>query len=169
MWRYYRPKNRHDDEDRALTEVEEVFLNQVTFEMFYEFAKKEFSIENVLYKVDSDEFKLIKSSTKRLKHAQQMVIKYLSGQDSPLEINADMTTIKPILESISSKSVPIDLFRKLDYIVLRNLNDTYSRFMFSREYKRYRRMSINTLEAIAEKKNSGIDVTDKMGTMSTIQ
>jgi hypothetical protein len=160
IYRYYFPPkmNKSNGDMENVSEIDEIFQNQALFELFYEYSKKEFSMENVLYKVDSDHYKKIKNEKKRLKLAQQMEIKYMSGNSSPLEINADLTTMRPIKESLQNKLAPVDLFKQLDVVVMKNLSDTHGRFKFSRLLKDFRRKSINTLNAIADRRESGVEI-----------
>jgi hypothetical protein len=158
MFRYYFPPKMKPQGLENLSEIDEIFQNQALFELFYEYSKKEFSMENVLYKVDSDHYKKMKNEKKRLKLAQQMEIKYMSGSSSPLEINADLTTMRPIKEALEKKLAPVDLFKQLDVVVMKNLSDTHGRFKFSRLLKDFRRKSINTLNAIADRRESGVEI-----------
>jgi hypothetical protein len=159
MYRYlFSSTNNGKEENNSKTEIDEIFENQATFELFYEYSKKEFSIENVLYKVDSNQYKKLKNEKKRLKHAQLMEIKYLSGQSSPLEINVDQATLAPVLESLHRNQAPIDLLKNLDSSVMKNLSDTHGRFKFSRLFKDFKRKSFNTQNAVGDRRDSGVTI-----------
>jgi hypothetical protein len=158
IYRYFFSSTISAENNDSKSEIDEIFENQATFELFYEYSKKEFSIENVLYKVDSNQYKKLKNEKKRLKHAQLMEIKYLSGQSSPLEINVDQATLAPVIEALHNNEAPIDLLKNLDLAVLKNLSDTHGRFKFSRIFKDFKRKSFNSQNAIGDRRNSGVSI-----------
>jgi hypothetical protein len=82
------------------------------------------------------------------------VIKYLSGDNSSMEINANAKVIKPIVQKVKNGEVPMDLFESLDKIVSTNLSDTYGRFSVSRPLKNFKRRNFQSENAIGDRSNS---------------
>jgi hypothetical protein len=150
MYRYFFPPKKNEFKN----EIDEIFSNEKLYQLFYDYAKVEFSIENVLWRVDSTQYSKQKNEKKRLKLAQQMVIKYLSGDNSSMEINANAKVIKPIVQKVKNGEVPMDLFASLDKIVSTNLSDTYGRFSVSRPLKNFKRRNFQSENAVGDRSNS---------------
>eukprot|EP01080_Neovahlkampfia_damariscottae_P010754 gene10754-3373_t len=122
-----------------INEIEEIFKDEELYLLFYRQARKEYSLENVLFRVDSMKYKTMKNKKKREEHAIMMVEKYLSGSSSPFEINVDFNTISKAVELIREGRFDDNIFDDLDYCIYRNLSDTYSRFIHSSEFSRYQK------------------------------
>lgn len=118
--------------------IEAIFEYQPLFELFLEFSKKEWSMENVLLKNDINKYKNIQTALVREQNAIQIYDKYLNGERSPFEVNLDASTTAHAKEMIEKKYFGPDLFLKVEKAVTFNLIDTYKRFVQTQEYKMFK-------------------------------
>ena len=113
----------------------ENFLNdELGYKLFFDFAKNEWSLENIKFWSAVQEWK--KNPTKE--RSLEIYDGYLSGPLSPLEINVPRKECNDVWKIINELNIeqqlPLDLFDKLEFAVRSNLSDTYSRLMLTDEF-----------------------------------
>jgi hypothetical protein len=118
--------------------VEKTFENTELYNLFLEFSKNEWSMENVYFKSYCLTYKRIKYLEGRKTLALNMMCMFLQFDNSVFEINCPQTKIEQCLKQIKSENFPIALFTDLENDVMRNLSDVYSRFAISNEYELFK-------------------------------
>jgi hypothetical protein len=102
--------------------------------LFIEYCEFEWSVENILFKLDAVEYKTLKSIQERDKLCREMKERYLLLGRSTLELNCSANIINECVKKIDSIEMEDDLFKQLEKVVDGNLSDTISRFEFSNMY-----------------------------------
>jgi hypothetical protein len=125
---------------------------------FTEYAKTEYSLENILVYQDIFEYK------KTNKGAFEIYQKYFNGRESLMEVNVEKKDCDLVLQKINrfrrdSQRFPLDdkLFETLELAVKLNLVDTFTRFKLTNEYKNYvknQNLQIELLEKDDKRSNS---------------
>jgi hypothetical protein len=110
--------------------LEEVFASQELLGYFEEFAKSEYSPENIWLYLEIQKFRLDPD----LYLGWQIYNTYLNGGASELEVNVNMATRKAIKDSLSLQGIRQDMFDPVLKEICDNMMDTYSRFTLSRDY-----------------------------------
>eukprot|EP01080_Neovahlkampfia_damariscottae_P012194 gene12194-5781_t len=118
-------------------DIDVTLQNPGFLQAFITFSEKEYSPENILFRLDHQEYK--KSSLNaRNEIVATMDQKYLHST-SPYEINIDgrsLSRFKVKLERCRKDGKYYDdLFDEIERSVNTNLSDTYGRFIYSDEYK----------------------------------
>ena len=122
---------------KFIDQLEAIFLNPETKELFIEYAKYEFSIENILLYDEIKNYQNL-NDKQRSKQANKIFLKYLNGEFSELEVNIPKRYTKPVRMHIDSKEIPDwDIFEQILQITKENLSDTFSRFILSNEMENY--------------------------------
>jgi hypothetical protein len=106
----------------------------VTREMFVEYAKKEFSIENYLVYQDIKEYN---TSSDKESIATHIYNTYLNGSASVMEINIDRKSCTRVNEKIQAGNFDEGLFKDVQKTVVVNLYDTFARFTVSSQFIGY--------------------------------
>jgi hypothetical protein len=120
------------------TEIIDVLLgNEKTLDLFREFAKREWSVENVLIYTEIKEFENTKDFGKKQLIAISIKETYLE-KNSPMELNIDDYKLKNFTKMLEEGKVD-GIFNDILKTVKINLADTYSRFRFSNEYLIFQR------------------------------
>jgi hypothetical protein len=127
--------------------IDALLSTDVGYEIFLNFAKREFAVENVLAWKDIHEYKTkFNQLTEKMEdgnadlatlYATAIYRNYFAGQDSLYETNVRMGLCKEIHEAISSKKVAGQLFDGVLYDLRENLSDTFFRLQSSPEYRLY--------------------------------
>ena len=118
----------------------DVFLKEDDlFDMFLEFAKDEWSQENVLAYRDIKKFKRLNSIDKRKHHAVKVYHNYFNGAQSPLEVNIDTKSCNDLRDLILQKQKFEDdeMFEDIERTVKINIRDTWSRFVMTSKFTNY--------------------------------
>eukprot|EP01080_Neovahlkampfia_damariscottae_P002335 gene2335-2803_t len=113
--------------------IETLLENLEFHEMFNEFAKSEWSTENLACYDDIIEFEKNVNSEK----ANEMMNLYFNGASSELEVNVPGTLLVGLKEKIQKGKLDENLFSEVKSVVVSNLLDTNSRFMWTWEYKQF--------------------------------
>eukprot|EP01080_Neovahlkampfia_damariscottae_P006518 gene6518-10526_t len=106
-------------------------------DVFVEFCESEWSLENILFKLDVIKYKNSKSKSERKQISLMILNKYLISNMSELEINATNEKMVAVGKLIENEELDDELFQGLESIVNVNLADTISRFQFSYMYESY--------------------------------
>jgi hypothetical protein len=127
--------NLHREYEDVL-KLSDVLLEKELYETFFKFARREWTYESLLLKKDIMEYKKL-APVHREGLAQVMVGKYLTVDESPLEVNAPKRVLDVILQNIHSSKFEEGLFNDLERTVDTNLSDSFERFKTSSEFKKY--------------------------------
>lgn len=138
-------KNKLNDEIKVYLLDEEFHKN------FKNFADIEFSGENLSCYDDTIEYSNIKDPKKKLEFLQKLHSRYLNGIRSELEVNVTKDISLQIKDAIESNNLPENLLEPLQKLLILNLSDTYSRFIFSKEYKNWVKSKTFLQESISLK------------------
>jgi hypothetical protein len=110
------------------------------FIMFENFAKDEYSIENVSCWSDIQAFKKLnpeKDQEQMRKIANDLFQKYLNGNDSPLEVNVNSKSRKNVELTLKNEKLETDTFDEILGGIKLNLSDTYGRLHITAEFALY--------------------------------
>lgn len=124
-------KKAHDDQLKKFMSKEE------TYTLLLEFAKSEFSVENIVCYDDIQAYKSITNPEERLQMAQKIFDTYLNGSDSELEVNISSDFCKKVKTLISTGNVDGNLLNDVERQIIANVSDTFSRFIFTSAYLNY--------------------------------
>eukprot|EP01080_Neovahlkampfia_damariscottae_P002736 gene2736-4145_t len=114
--------------------LSEVLNDKNNLKYFKLFATSEYSVENVLFYEEIQNYKKLKEDKRNDRAAKLM--DFFFQEDSIYEINISKKFITEIEENISKGNCSVDLFDKaLIDVVNSNLSDTYQRFKFSEVYQ----------------------------------
>lgn len=130
------------DDDKA---IEYLLKDEVARELFYEYAKREWSTENVLIYNDIERFKQSFENEKtsqiggksQLEFAKEIYEKYLKGVSAVFEVNIDRIACNKVYQQLKQNKVDVNLFQEVEVVIRGNLLDTFSRFKNSSEYLSY--------------------------------
>lgn len=103
-------------------------------ELFYQFSKSEWSIENLSAWEDIELYIKEKDFQKRKERATQIYYLYLNGNESRLELNIQSKICKEVFEHIQKAQFDDTLFQKINEVIYDNMCDTFARFEMSRDY-----------------------------------
>lgn len=118
-------KNKDINLDGILT----ILSNSDLHDSFKDFAKSEWSVENVLLFDDIINFEKSKS----LDDANKIIANYLE-KGAPLEVNVTRKEADEVIQKVKDGEINSDLFSTIKQTTILNLGDTYARFIFSDEY-----------------------------------
>lgn len=118
-------------------DIERVFDSKELKSYFVEFAKQEWSIENV--DIYSDILEYQKSPN--VDDANKIYSKYLAGKDSPCEVNVSQALCLEIRKNIDDENITNTLFDNVRSAILLNLTDTYSRFIFTSKFEQWDKLN----------------------------
>jgi hypothetical protein len=113
---------------------ERVLKNPDARKLFMEFSKSEYSAENNMCYEDIQEYKEETDQVNKKKLASNIFATYLNGSHSTLEINIPSRECRVVKEKLDTGMAPQTLFMDIERGLMINLADTFSRFVFSREY-----------------------------------
>lgn len=130
-----------------LSPLNEIFYNERLYDLFLEFSKNEWSMENVYFKKYCLNYKRASKEEERKKLSNEIKTLFLSYTDSIFELNVTKDLIEQTTKKLKEDKYTDDLFDDLDKENINNLNDIYYRFINSFEYKFY----IEKLNAIEGK------------------
>lgn len=105
-------------------------------EIFYEFAKAEYSLENVLCYEDIKRYDLEMDNVVKKQIAKEIYDTYLAI-NSQLEINCPRSSCEKVFEKMSTGEVSKNLFVGIEQQLIINLSDTFSRLMFDYDYQKW--------------------------------
>lgn len=123
---------------KGVTEIEKLhdiqaFLTKPKLQMYFlNFCKKEFSLENPLFMQEVRAYKKIKNDEKRAKRAKDIFATFIES-GALLELNIDSrqrSTVRAALDK-----APLDIFDIVLAHVEVVINDTFSRFETSAQFK----------------------------------
>lgn len=109
-------------------------------EIFSNFAKQEWSIENISIYDDIQDFFKEKNPVQRQLKATNIYYNYLNGQESKLEVNINKNLCVIFKNRIDSDpDIPDDVFGPILQAVKINLADTYSRLRLRADFKNWKK------------------------------
>jgi hypothetical protein len=114
--------------------IREILMDPEAFGLFKQFAQREFSSENILCWSEIQNFKKQVDKADRKKVAEMIVIGFLSGKSSELEVNVSEQELEPVRLRTKSEEFDSTLFDKIEETLLINLRDMVGRFIFSAEF-----------------------------------
>ena len=115
----------------------EYCISNEIIEIFIQFCELEWSVENILFKLDVRKYLNSKSNSERKKICQVISTKYITPDVSQLEINCPVPLMVSAIKKIEKEEFDDDLFVDIEKVVDGNLCDTISRFQFSSLYNSY--------------------------------
>lgn len=118
-------KKEKVDNDSIVT----LLSNPDLHDSFKDFAKSEWSVENVLLYDDIINFE--KSMT--LEDAKKIISNYLE-KGAPLEVNITRKEADIVIKKMNDGELTSELFSDIKQTTLINLGDTYARYIFSDDY-----------------------------------
>jgi hypothetical protein len=98
-----------------------------------EFARNEYSAENVACWDDIQKYKAEPDNNRKRKIAMSIYATYMM-QTSPSEINLPVGTLKAVKDKLDTGIPTKSLFNECENQLLANISDTFSRFCITREY-----------------------------------
>jgi hypothetical protein len=122
-------KKKHD-----VSKIKTILQDPEACELFKAFAQREFSGENILCWSEIQNFKKQVEPEEKKKVAEGIIVGFLSGKSSELEVNVKEQEIEPIRVKAKSQEFNSELFDKLEENLMNNLRDTFGRFIFSHEF-----------------------------------
>jgi hypothetical protein len=123
-----RPKRK----DGSKNELETVLNDKVLHDMFSDFCKHEFSLENLYFKMAIMEYK-VSIEDERSKLVKGIITRFMTPS-SPFEVNLPGQILQKFYGLGERMIFSADLFAECELEVTRNLHDTFARFQFSGEY-----------------------------------
>jgi hypothetical protein len=121
-------------------ELNSILRDEFGREIFTNFAKQEWSVENISLWDDIQDYLDEKNSTQRQLKATNIFFNYLNGTDSKLEVNLNTSLCQNLKESIDNDPELDDhLFDSILQSVKVNLADTFSRLRLRNDYKSWKR------------------------------
>jgi hypothetical protein len=113
--------------------IEEVFANPELLGYFEEFAKSEYSPENLWLFLEIQKFR----QDPDLNLGWHIYNTYLNGGKSELEVNVTMATRKVVKDALHLQGIDQDTFDPVLKEICDNMIDTYSRFTLCSDYIKY--------------------------------
>eukprot|EP01080_Neovahlkampfia_damariscottae_P003294 gene3294-5735_t len=117
-------------------EIEWVMSIPELKEMFINFSRKEWSLENILIYEDLLKFKKISSKKQKLEYANIIFDRYLAV-NSHFEVNVDEDLRYKVFQKIEFSEIDSSLFDEIQIALQLNLLDTLSRLKEENHYKRF--------------------------------
>jgi hypothetical protein len=114
--------------------IEGILADAELHKLFQEFAKNEWSLENLYIKLDLLKYKRLKDKSTRKSLAEKIYEKYLSGSEAVMEVNIESSARHKVRKSIDEDMIDEEIFKQVETVVDMNLFDTYHRFRHSRDY-----------------------------------
>eukprot|EP01080_Neovahlkampfia_damariscottae_P002010 gene2010-1517_t len=127
---YRKSNDSRDSSDLSVSYV----MSPEIIDCFQKFCESEWSVENILFKLEVEKYQNLKSYSDRLILAEMIKNLYLIPGASELEINCPSKLLNEIGKKIKEGDHEDDLFLPIEKVVNINLNDTISRFQFSKMY-----------------------------------
>jgi hypothetical protein len=113
--------------------IEKLLENSEFHDLFKEFAKSEWSTENLSCYDDLIEFEKSPSIEK----LNPMMELYFNGAISELEVNVQGALLVAVKEKINRGEITNNMFEEIKSVVVSNLLDTQSRFIWTSDYKQF--------------------------------
>jgi hypothetical protein len=136
-------RKKHTDTLEDMLKVEQLFV------LFEEFAKSEYSIENVACYNDIQSFKKNPSQ----QSLKAFFEKYMNGSSSVMEVNLSGNVCKNIVGILQSNAeITSTTLDGVESGVMTNMSDTYTRFVISSAFEKYLNDKSTNLELIEGKK-----------------
>lgn len=117
--------------------LEAILLDPLGHDMFLNFAKSEYSIENVTCWDDIQSYKDEKDQVKKKQMARNIFDKYLNGDESELEVNVSRKSCTIVKEKMETGEIAKHLFDDIESALMINLSDTLTRLILTPEYGSY--------------------------------
>lgn len=122
------------------TSINDVLGNKIANKLITEYAKKEWSQENILVFNEIQKYKVLKFKYKK-KRANEIYTTYIC-YNAPIEINLPYDIQNPLKEKLQSLKDEEEeswnnIFDEIEYEVLKNIKDTFSRFKSTNEYQQW--------------------------------
>ncbi|KAG2381581.1 hypothetical protein C9374_005965 [Naegleria lovaniensis] len=145
------------DDSLSHTEIREILSDKKARQLFKKFAIESFVPEGVLFWEDALAFKRIKGREKRKRFAQTIVEKYVK-YGAKLELNLPNRSAweNEILHLLEGKSVPNNVFLKLEAHVERDMLDIFVRYKRTQEYKKSKNEIENKKKEAEAQKQMGM-------------
>jgi hypothetical protein len=103
-------------------------------DLLLDFSKLEYSIENIQC---YDDIQNWKRSTDKLSDAKRICVLYLNGRSSELENNITHSDAQKVNTVVKNDEVNDEMFDDVEKVLLTNISDIFSRFIFTSEYLKY--------------------------------
>jgi len=117
-----------------------LITDNFTYELFKQFAYREFSVENPIFLKELREFKYKFENTDSRDSQEQLVLQIFNTfliRGATLELNVDHMLIATIENQIAQKQFTINMFDNIENSVLITIqSDTWRRWTLSSEYKK---------------------------------
>lgn len=114
-------------------ELYKIFNDPTLKELFFDFCRLEWSLENFAIFDEIETFKKKPS----LEKAFEIYDKYLNGIDSKCEVNIPVSACQEIKHKLGYKFYEANMFETVQKFIETNLTDTYTRFVFTTEYQNW--------------------------------
>jgi len=124
----------------ALSNVQALITDNFTYELFKQFAFREFSVENPIFLKELREFKYKFEHTDSRESQEQLVLQIFHTfliRGATLELNVEHPLIIILENQIAQKQFTINMFDNIETSVLAMIqSDTWRRWTLSSEYKK---------------------------------
>lgn len=114
-----------------------ILNDKLGHEIFFKFAKSEYSIENIACWDDIQKYKEEKDQVIKKQLSRQIFEKYLNGDEAELEVNVPRKLCTVVLEKIETGEIAKHLFNDIENALVINLSDTLTRLILTNEYSNY--------------------------------
>lgn len=147
------------EEMRKVSEFNNVMKDGILRSLLKEFASAEMSLENIQFLEDVELYKSLSKIRDRSALQQEIITKYLENE-SNTPLNVSKHVIESEFKKIISGFGQLDLFDRLENIIKQMvINDTFSRFLASQEYRDYMSNQILMHEESSSEGTETIDMT----------
>ncbi|KAJ6231674.1 regulator of g protein signaling [Anaeramoeba flamelloides] len=128
-------KNKEKEEETIFLKLKKILNNKKSLQYFIEFAKKEYSVENVLFYSSIKRLKKLKNRRKR-KKLSASIIKSFINLNGALTLNINSKVRKQCLVDFEEDPLGKNCFKRANQeIFLLIARATYPQFLNSNEYK----------------------------------
>ncbi|KAL9651536.1 hypothetical protein ABK040_001482 [Willaertia magna] len=138
-------QQQQQQEEEESCEIEEILKNKHYYYLFKQYCKQEFSLENLYAFVEYHRFKNETNELKLLSQLKSFRDTYLV--EGPMELNLPSKSKRLFLDFVTlliEKNGRLEgiekewknLLADVEYAILQNLGDTFSRFMLTEEFER---------------------------------
>jgi hypothetical protein len=120
-------------EEESKNIIVTILSDEKGHDLFLNFSKTEFSVENIKCWDDIQKFK----ADPTMALAVEVQKTYLMGALSPMEINIATSQAKQVSNAIETNAIDSTLFAEIERVLMVNITDTYFRFQYTNRYKNY--------------------------------
>eukprot|EP01080_Neovahlkampfia_damariscottae_P005376 gene5376-9183_t len=123
---------KSSDEFKDKGPVESCFKDGELYLLFHEFAKSEWSLENLYIKNDLLKYKKLKEISSMKKMANEIYAQYLNGSEAPMEVNVDTPSRMEVKKNIEEEKIDENLFSKIEATISKRLHSVYTWYKIKR-------------------------------------